>query len=129
MISAGQNPPNPVELLSSSRMGKMLKALSKAYDYIILDLPPVEEVSDALAVAGRTDGILLVVRQDHCDRQVLRDTVRQFEFVDAKILGIVYNCTTEAGGKGYYNKYGRHYYRRESTGNEKTVEKKQRTQV
>lgn len=129
VISAGQNPPNPVELLSSSRMGKMLKALSKAYDYIILDLPPVEEVSDALAVAGRTDGILLVVRQDHCDRQVLRDTVRQFEFVDAKILGIVYNCTTEAGGKGYYNKYGRHYYRRESTGNEKTVEKKQRTQV
>ena len=104
VITAGPNPPNPIELLSSNRMGKFLEGLRTICDYIILDLPPVGEVSDALAVAKNTDGMLLVVRQDHCERSILNDTVRQFEFVDAKILGVVYNCSTDSG-KGYYKKY------------------------
>jgi len=106
VITAGPNPPNPIELLSSNRMAKFLEGLRKICDYVILDLPPVGEVSDALAVAKNTDGILLVVRQDHCERAVLSDTIRQFEFVDAKILGVVYNCSTDSN-KGYYKKYYR----------------------
>jgi len=108
VIAAGQNPPNPIELLSSVRMKKLLTGLRGICDYIILDFPPVNEVSDALAVAKNTDGFLLVVRQDHCNRQLLSNTVRQFEFVDAKILGVIYNCATESSGKygkGYYKKY------------------------
>lgn len=112
VISAGQNPPNPVELLSSARMQKMMELLRKAYDYVILDLPPVGEVSDAMAVAKQTDGILLVVRQNACDRNALADTVRQFEFIDARILGVVFNCVNEPGGKGYYKKYYKGGYRR-----------------
>lgn len=112
VISAGQNPPNPVELLSSARMQRMLEMLKNAYDYVILDLPPVGEVSDAMAVAKQTDGILLVVRQNVCDRNVLADTVRQFEFIDARILGVVFNCVDEPGGKGYYKKYYKGSYRR-----------------
>jgi len=114
VIAAGQNPPNPIELLSSERMTKFLKKLRERYDYIILDLPPVGEVSDAMAVAKETDGMLLVVRQNYCDRVVLKDAVRQFEFINAKMLGVVYNCTTENNGrygKGYYKKYYRRYYR------------------
>ncbi len=119
-ITAGQNPPNPVELLSSARMEQLLGVLKSNYDYIILDLPPVAEVSDAVAVAKKTDGILLVVRQNVCDRNVLSDTVQQFAFIDAKLLGVVYNCVEETGGKGYYkkyykgrySKYDRSYYRR-----------------
>lgn len=113
VIAAGQNPPNPIELLSSDRMTKFLLGLRKICDYVILDLPPVGEVSDALAVASRTDGILLVVRQNQCEKRILADTVRQFEFVDAKILGVVYNCTDEDGGKygkGYYKKYYNNSY-------------------
>lgn len=114
VIAAGQNPPNPIELLSSDRMTNFLKKLREKYDYIILDLPPVGEVSDAMAVAKETDGMLLVVRQNYCDRLVLKDAVRQFDFIEAKILGIVYNCTTENNGrygKGYYKRYYRRYYR------------------
>ena len=107
VIAAGQNPPNPIELLSSEKMKKTLEELRRRYDYIILDLPPVGEVSDAMSVAKQMDGVLLVVRQNYGDRIALMDTVRQFEFVDARILGVVYNCTNEAGGK--YNKY---YYRK-----------------
>lgn len=112
VITAGQNPPNPVELLSSARMQKMLEIMKKAYDYVILDLPPVVEVSDAMAVAKQTDGILLVVRQNACDRNALFDTVCQFEFIDAKILGVVFNCVNEPGGKGYYKKYYKGHYRK-----------------
>lgn len=112
VITAGQNPPNPVELLSSARMQKMLEIMKKAYDYVILDLPPVCEVSDAMAVAKQTDGILLVVRQNACDRNALFDTVRQFEFIDTKILGVVFNCVNEPGGKGYYKKYYKGHYRK-----------------
>ncbi len=121
VIAAGHNPPNPIELLSSSRMSKVLNRLRDIYDYVILDLPPVGEVSDALAVAKETDGILLVVRQNYCNRPALSDVARQFEFINAKILGIVYNCTSEGGGKygkkyykKYYNKYDRSYAYAES---------------
>jgi len=105
-ISSGHNPPNPMELLSSARMERMLSRLRQNYDYIILDLPPVGEVGDALAVSKLTDGILVVVRQNLCDRLALNAAIRQFEFVDAKILGVIFNCTTEDGSK-----YGKRYYK------------------
>lgn len=115
VITAGQNPPNPVELLSSERMKRALDAMRQAYDYVILDLPPVGEVSDAMAIAKETDGILLVVRQNYCDRVVLAEAVRQFDFINTTTLGVVYNCTSERGGKygkGYYKRYYRRYYKR-----------------
>jgi len=112
VIAAGQNSPNPVELLSSAKMEAALDALRKHYDYVILDLPPVGEVTDAMAVAKQTDGILLVVRQNYCDRIVLADAVRQFAFINSKILGVVMNCTVESSrayGKSYYRRYYKYY--------------------
>ena len=115
VIAAGQNPPNPVELLSSARMAKMLAKLRGVYDYVILDLPPIGEVSDALAVSKETDGILLVVRQHYCNRPALSAAVRQFEFVESRLLGIVYNCAAEESGsygRKYYKKYNKKYDQR-----------------
>ena len=111
VIAAGQNPPNPVELLSSNRMDVMLETLRKHYDYIILDLPPVTEVSDVLAVANKLDGVLLVVRHNMCNRTVLNSTVRQLAFVNAKVLGVVYNGVNEEVD-GYFKKYYKRYYQR-----------------
>ena len=114
-ISSGRTPPNPMELLSSSRMKKMLLRLRDLFDYIILDLPPVGEVSDALAAAEMTDGMLMVVRQDYCDRVALNNAVRQFEFVDAKILGVVFNYTKDELG-GYGKRYYKRYYKKYNKG-------------
>ena len=118
-ISSGRTPPNPMELLSSPKMLKMLERLRQMYDYIILDLPPVGEVGDALAAAKLTDGMLVVVRQNYCNRIALDSAIRQFEFVDAKILGVIFNCIDEHGGKygnhyykKYYNRYYHRYYRK-----------------
>jgi succinoglycan biosynthesis transport protein ExoP len=95
-----------MELLSSVKMERMVTALRENYDYIILDLPPVGEVGDALAAAKRTDGMLVVVRQNYCNRSLLSAAVKQFGFVETRILGVVLNCATE-GDRGY----GKYYYR------------------
>lgn len=110
-IAPGRTPPNPMELLSSARMEKMLNALRQNYDYIILDLPPVGEVGDALVASKLTDGILLVVRQNLGNRIALNTTIRQFEFVDAKILGVVFNCTSDEHNR-YHNRYYKRYYKK-----------------
>lgn len=108
VIAAGESPPNPVELLGSMRMQKMLEILRQHYSYIVIDLPPVGEVSDAMVAAKLLDGMVLVVRQNHCNRIVLNSAIHQFQFIEAKILGVVYNCTSENTGiygKKYYKKY------------------------
>lgn len=107
VIASGRNPPNPVELLSSSKMRKLLDRLRKDYDYILLDLPPIGEVSDALVVSKQIDGLLLVVRQNYCSRNDFSAAIRQFAFADAKILGIVFNSVTENGKGKYYKSYGK----------------------
>lgn len=112
VIVAGRNPPNPVELLGSERMGQLLELLREKYDYVILDLPPVGEVSDALAVAKWTDGVMLVVRQSYCNRKLFQDMLQQLSFINCRILGIIYNCATENSGsytKKYYKRYHRSY--------------------
>ena len=110
VISAGRVPPNPIELLSSAKMKELLDFLKQHYDYIVLDLPPVGEVSDAIVAAKLVDGILMVVCQNYCSRGAFAHAVEQFEFVNARILGIVMNRISESG-KGYY-KYGKRYYRK-----------------
>lgn len=105
VITAGQNPPNPNELLSSAKMSAAMEALRRRYDYVLLDLPPVGEVSDAITVTAVADGILLVVRENFCHRQVLAHTLQQFAYVNARLLGLVVNCAAEKGGK-----YGKYYY-------------------
>lgn len=114
VIAAGHNPPNPVELLASPKMEQMLSELRKNYDYIILDLTPVEEVSDALVVAKLVDGMMLVVSQDYCNRTAFIDAVNQFDFVESRILGVVMNRVTERthkyGRYGYKKGYYRGYY-------------------
>lgn len=116
VISSGRNPPNPIELISSSRMEKTLEQLRGSYDYIVLDLPPVGEVSDALVAAKLVDGMLLVVRQNYCNRTVLNNAVEQFQFAGSRILGVVLNCTSvNSGGYGKYRSYKRYYSRYEGS--------------
>ncbi len=101
VITAGSCPPNPVELLSSPKMAGLLKSLRGLFDYIIMDMPPIGEVSDALVAAKMADGVLLVVRQNYCNSVALKDALRQFEFVDSRILGVVVNCAQNKGKSKY----------------------------
>ena len=104
VITAGDIPPNPAELLGSANMAATVKALADVFAVIILDLPPVTAVSDALIISKLVDGMLIVVRQDYCDRGSADEVVRQLRFVDAKILGFV--MTGADTQKKNYKRYG-----------------------
>lgn len=105
VITAGDIPPAPAELLASQAMWEMMKILRQGFDYVLVDLPPITVVADALAIAGSLDGILLVVRQDYCDRASLWNAAEQFALSNTKILGVVMNCSDGmTGGAPYYRK-------------------------
>lgn len=105
IIPGGTIPPNPSELLNSARMTRLLQALTAAYDYIILDLPPVGAVIDAVSVSKCADGMIVVIREQNCPKSMLSDCVDQLKFANINILGFVVNGATEGAGKSY--QYGR----------------------
>ena len=106
IVPGGDIPQNPSELLNSRRMERLLSALSSAYDYLIIDLPPVGAVIDAVTLAKQTDGMIVVMRENNCPRSVLRDCVDQLKFAHVNILGFVVNGALEGAGKKYqYSTY------------------------
>lgn len=107
VMTAGDTPPNPAELLGSNPMEVTLKAMSEIFDVVLVDLPPVSAVSDALIISKHLDGILVVVRQDYCTKSMLDETVRQLRFADAKILGFVMtDADTQKKAYKHYGSYG-----------------------
>ena len=87
-----------------------LEQLKQDYDYIIMDLPPITAVSDALAVSKNLDGAVIVVRAGVSDQHMLSETLRQLEMVNVPILGFVYR-ENDVNGKNYSKRYGKKYYK------------------
>lgn len=112
IITAGNVPPNPAELLNSKRMRLAINAMKSAADIIILDLPPVCEVSDALIVSNLMDGVIVAVRENYCDKRSLDETMRQLQFAGAKVLGFVLTDSQmqNKGYKKYKKSYGYYGY-------------------
>ncbi len=103
VLASGDIPPDPTKLLGSEQMHSLIALLKEYYDYVILDFPPVTVVTDAVILSSVVDGYLVVVRHGLSEFQKLKETFRQMEFSDAKILGVVYN------GKGHRSRYGKYY--------------------
>lgn len=103
IMPSGALPPNPSELLGSKRMEAAFKGLSEHFDYIVVDLPPVNIVSDALAISKYIDGMILVIREEYTEKKELETCVRQLRLSNVNVLGCVMNETKS--GKGYYSKY------------------------
>lgn len=109
LAPAGKTPPNPAELLDSNKLKDFLEICSESYDYILIDLPPVTVVADALIASKHIDGMVLVVRQNHSDQKALKETIRQLKFSNTKILGFVFNAYSQ-GKFSYYKKYSKEGY-------------------
>ena len=108
ILPAGELPPNPSELLGSHRMEKLLNALKEVFDYIIIDLPPVNIVSDAAAISNFVTGMLVVVREGYTEKKDLERCFRQLRLSGASILGCVMN--EAKSGKGSYGRYKKYRY-------------------
>ena len=111
VLPSGDIPPNPSELLGSGRMSSILTAFAEQFDYIVLDLPPVNLVADALSVSPLLTGMLVVVREEYTERKELERCYRQLRLSNVNVLGCV--MTGTGLGDAGYRKYGRYkkYYR------------------
>lgn len=101
ILFSGEFPPNPSELLGSEKMEALIQAMSSQYDYILVDTPPVNVVSDACIVANYMDGVLLLVRQDKARKDGVKQAVDSLQLTGAKVLGYVLNGVSVDGKKKY----------------------------
>lgn len=110
VLCSGTIPPNPAELLGSELMAEFLDDVSKDFDYIIIDTPPINVVSDCMPLVRESDGVVVVVRSNHSTHPELQRALSSLEFIDAKIIGFVVNFVeSRAGRYGKYSKYGYGY--------------------
>jgi len=109
ILTSGTKPPNPSQLLASSKIKKLMSILRTMFDFIIIDTPPILLVTDSQLLAGFTDGYLLVLSSGHVDKEAAAKAQDLLEKVNAKILGAVLNKFETTKG-GYYGYYGKSYY-------------------
>lgn len=102
-ITAGNIPPNPVELLDSDKMKCLIEELEKDFDYIFFDTPPVNMVIDAVVVSKYVHGVVMIALQNSTDKEAMRYTLNQLNFAGAKVLGFVLNGVEFANTKAYKN--------------------------
>lgn len=108
VLTSGPLPPNPAELVGSNRMRESLEAAVGDFELVLLDSPPVVSVSDAIALASFTDGVVLVVSSGKVPHDVVRRAAGQIEAVKGRILGVVIN-NVNLKRDGYYYDYYRYY--------------------
>ena len=117
MIPAGHEAPNPLQLLDTDAMKKLVDRLGEQFDIVLLDTPPVGVLVDAVALAKFCDGALLVVGYRKGKQQEIGDAVRNIRQTGCKMLGAVLNDVKfrNLSNKYYYyssERYSGHYSKR-----------------
>lgn len=115
---------NASELMGSKQLADLVGALEKIFDYVVIDVPPVGIVSDALEMKDYVGGLVFVVRQDYAKVSKILDSISLFGYSKIKILGCIFNMASGVlstrgygrygynsyGGYGSYGSYGRYGY-------------------
>ncbi len=116
---AGPIPPNPAELLHSTRFMELLAQLNEMFDVVVLDSPPLGAVTDAAILSGVVDGTILVARHGRTHKASLRHGSRQLRRLGSRIFGVVLNDADFSRGSyyryDYYRTYGYSYRADEPT--------------
>lgn len=107
-MAAGNVPPNPSEMLNSKRMEFLINYLKKSFDFLIIDTPPVMPATDAVIMAPRTDGTVLVMKSGHTERKIINDVIGQYKTANLPIIGTVLN-QVDMKKEGYYRYYSKYY--------------------
>jgi capsular exopolysaccharide synthesis family protein len=91
LLTTGELPPNPLELISSGRFERLLQDWRKSYEFVVIDTPPVTQCADALAIATFAGRVLFVVRAEHTRYKDTQETLRRLATTRAEILGTAMN--------------------------------------
>ncbi|WP_426763926.1 polysaccharide biosynthesis tyrosine autokinase [Pseudarthrobacter sp. 1G09] len=107
VLTSGQIPPNPSELLGSSQMNQMIRHLEQMFDTVVIDAPPLLPVTDAAVLSQHVGGVVLVVGSQKLKEQELQKSLSALEMVGANIFGLVMNKLPTKGPDAYaYSYYG-----------------------
>jgi len=104
IIPTGPNLLNPTEFLAAPKMATVIKMLVQEGKMVVIDTPPVLPVADAVILATRVDGVLLVLQPGQTTLQATRQAVANFRQVNARIIGVVLN-NIDLKASGYYRYY------------------------
>jgi capsular exopolysaccharide synthesis family protein len=108
LVSTGVIPPNPAELLDSQKMQGVIDKAEQEADIVLVDVPPIIPVTDAVLLSKSVDGVLLVIASHETEREMLVKAKEQLDLAEANILGTVLNkYPADKKGK-HYNQY--YYY-------------------
>lgn len=104
ILFSGEIPPNPSEILSGEQMQELIESSTEKYDYILVDTPPVNVVTDACVIANLLDGVMLLAWQNRSKKDALRQAVSNLQLTGANILGYILNGVVSEGNR-YYGNY------------------------
>lgn len=105
VMPVGDVPPNPLELLSSKRFVRTIAELRQQFDYIIIDTPPIEAVSDALAISRVVNGAVVVVKSEETAYPLVKSALQKLARANVNVLGLVVNGIDFAKAQRYYGQY------------------------
>lgn len=110
VLTSGQIPPNPSELLGSAPMRRLLAEATDRYDTVIIDSPPLLPVTDAAVLSRSAGGALVVMGSGTVRKPELATALDSLEAVDANVLGLVLNKlkASDVGHYGYHHYYEHH---------------------
>ncbi|MFN0199023.1 MAG: GumC family protein [Planctomycetaceae bacterium] len=109
VIPSGPRPPNPAELLASTRFADLLEWADSRYDQVLIDAPPVLAVTDPAIIGRVVDGMVLVVRPDKNHRRTVVRAVETLTGLNCHLFGLVANHLNPQSEKGYGYGYGYEY--------------------
>jgi len=112
VITCGPIPPNPAEILESAKMNDLINRLKDSFDMVILDSPPVSELTDAAIVSKNADGVILVIASGESNIDMARHAKSALENVKARVLGVVLTKLDRSSGSYHYYRYRNYYYYR-----------------
>lgn len=106
ILLSGQKPNNPTEILDSSKIKDLIKKLSGEFDYIFINMPPVDLLADGSIVSTYCNGIILTVKYNDTRREEIDKAIENLKNVEANILGIILNHAKIDKNicKGYFDK-------------------------
>lgn len=119
VITSGSLPPNPAELLGSTRMKQILARLEESASVVIIDSPPFV-VTDSTVLAAKVDGVLLVIQPGKTHAEAAKAMLTQLERAGARVIGVVLNRVPRKG-RSYYGGYYYNYDSDKSYSIENTV--------
>ncbi len=108
VLPVGTIPPSPPELLMSKTFDALLEKVRDEFDYVFIDTPPIHLVTDLAIIANKLDGVVFIVRENSITLEVVKESIKSLEHVNAKILGFILNDSEGSSPFAQY-KYRRRY--------------------